>query len=352
MNMQFFVKYFIWFLFLFVSIACNRKENKVKNIKTNFILDKKKLSLESSENEHFLVKYYTLNYSPNQIIYRSEIYDLDGDGVNEKIKVVVLDENYFKEKNIKGQYLAKLIINEIDYDLVFNRSIDSFYKDSIQVIDVDKRDKLKELLITQFEPGTEEDPSQIHSVFRYFGNKLLTETFIKSEGYGGGGLNFVENKLEVTHKNDPKTIGTYVLSNYFLDNTNMFVGEESGIPAACPYVYLKSGNEFLYKGEIIRNLIGKNSETLQRLDLGYSKNEKIIIRIKEEKKEVSYLNFIAIEINGKVIFPSKNSKNTNLISDDNKYIKLKQGEYIDLEFTVKCNSKIKLIGKGYYVPLP
>lgn len=343
-----FVSLFTILLILFNS--CQNNKNSITKEKKTYVLNEQKLSSESEEAEDYLIKSFSLNYSQKQIIYNSEMNDLDGDGENEKIKVVVFDEDFFKIKDIVGFYKANVIINGIPQNIILNWSNSSYYKITFKIIDIDKNDNLKELLVSQYEPE-EEDPSQLHSVFRYFGNKLVTQTLVKSEGYSGGGLNFVENKLEVTHKNYPKTIGTYVLSNYFLNNTNMFVSEESEIPAACPYVYLKCENEFLYKGEIIRNLIGKNSESLQSLDLGYSKNEKIIIRIKEEKKEVSYLNFIAIEIDGKVILPLKNSKNTNLLFDDNKYIKLKKGDYIDIEFKGSKNSKINLIGKGYYIPI-
>ena len=137
----------------------------------------------------------------------------------------------------------------------------------------DKNDSLKEFLVSQSEPE-DEDPSKLHSIFRYFGKNLITQTQIRSEGYNGGNLTFLEDKFEVTHKNNPETIGTYNLSKFFIKQTKLFVGRESEMVSACPFVYLKAGDDYVFKGEIIRNLIGKAAESEQTLELGTADSEK------------------------------------------------------------------------------
>lgn len=350
MNLKGFISFLILILVLFYS--CQNNKNKVE-----YVVNNEQLGLEYETNEDYLTKNYIINHSQNEIIFSSDQYDLDGDGENDKIKVVVTDKDFYEKKEngeygigVKGEYYAQIFVNDISKETIFFWSHNSDYETEFKIVDINKTDTLKELLITYYEPA-DEDPSKIHSIFRYFGNKLLTETKFNSEGYSGGKLEIIDNKIIINHKTNPETIGTYTLSNYFFKNTDMFIGEETLFQAACPYVYLKVGHDFIYKGEIIRNLIGKNSENLQKLELGHSKDEKIIVRITEEKKETSYLNFIALECNGEIITPIKNSKNLNVLIDDDKYLILKKGEYVDFEFKIPKNSKNYLVGKGYYIPI-
>lgn len=333
-------------ILLILSVLSSCKNDISEN---KYIYNEQDLISESNFSDDYLDKTYVKNYNQNQIIWQTDIEDLDGDGQKEKIKVVVLDENYFKNSGIKGHFYGKVIINDISKDIYFNWSNHSHFNETFQIVDIDKNDNRKEFLISQFEQE-DEDPFQIHYIYRFFGRNLLTQTYIKSEGYSGGKIRFLENEFEVTHKNNPQTIGTYKLSNFFIKRINLYVGEESQILVACPFVYLKSGNEYIYKGEIIRNLIGKSAESTQTLELGTTDSEKIIIRIKEEKEEVSYINYIAVKSNGKIIKPLILRSNRNLIVDDNNYYILKKGEFIDLEFIVEKKSKIILIGKGYYLP--
>lgn len=334
---------FIYFLLLVSSCKNDVSES-------NFIYNTQELISELNFSDDYLGKTYVKDYNQNQIIWQTDVEDLDGDGQNDKIKVVVLDENYFKNSGIKGLFYGKVIINDLSKDIYFNWSNHSHFNETFQIVDIDKKDNRKEFLISQFEQE-DEDPSKIHYIYRFFGKNLLTQTHIKSEGYSGGNIRFHANDFEVTHKNNPQTIGTYELSKFFIKKTNLYVGKESEIIAACPFVYLKNGDDFHYKGEIIRNLIGKSAESIQTLELGTANSEKIIIRIKEEKKEISYLNQISVKYDRKIVKPLIKKNNNDLIFDDNKYYRLRRGEYIDLEFKVAKNSKITLIGKGYYIPL-
>jgi hypothetical protein len=332
-------------LILFVLSSC---KNDISE--NNYIYNEQDLINELNFSDEYLSKSYVKDYNKNQIIWQTDVEDLDGDGQKEKIKVVVLDENYFKNSGIKGLFYGKVIINDISKDIYFNWSYHSHFNETFQIVDFDKNDNRKEFLISQFEQE-DEDPSKIHYIYRFFGRNLLTQTYIKSDGYSGGNIRFHENDFEVTHKNNPQTIGTYKLSKFFIKKTNLYVGKESEIIAACPYVYLKTREAYIFKGEIIRNLIGKSAESIQTLELGTANSEKIIVRIKEEKEEISYLNQITVKSDNKIISPLILGNNSDLKFDDKKYYQLKKGEFIDLEFKVAKNSKITLIGKGYYIPL-
>lgn len=337
--------------FIIVTISSCKKEIA----ESDFQYDEHELLKERDETSEFLIKKFRKGVDSSQIIWQSNSEDLNGDGINEKIKIVVLDENFFQKKENDeesyGAYLARVFINDLSEDIILNRSIsnDSDYKVTFKIIDIDESDSFKELLVTQYEKEIE-DPSAIHLIYRYFGRNLFTQTQITSSGYSGGVINFHDKEFEVIHNRNPETIGKYRLNKFFVENIEMSVGKESEIMAACPFVYVKKGNTFVYKGEIIRNLIGENSEATQSLDLGTSESEELIIRIKEEKKETSYINYIAIQCNDKIVLPIKTKNNKELLLDDNSYLTLKKGNYIDLVFNVTKNSKITLIGKGYYIP--
>jgi len=331
-------------MILLVFFSC---KNDV--LESDFIYDEQDLMSEENLFDDYLGKTHIKAYTKNQVVWQSDVDDLDGDGQTDHIKVVVLDEAFFKASGNKGSYYGKVFINDLSKDIYFNWSNDSHFKETFQIVDIDKNDNRKEFLISQYEQE-EEDPSKMHYIYRFFGRNLLTQSYIKSEGYSGGNIRFHENDFEVTHKNNPQTIGTYSLSKFFIRKTNLYVGEESEMLAACPFVYLKSGDDYIYKGEIIRNLIGKSAESLQTLELGTAHSEKIVVRIKEEKDEISYLNQISVISDGKMIKPKRLGNNSDLLVDDANYYALKKGEYVDLEFKVAKNSKITLIGKGYYIP--
>lgn len=332
-------------LLLLVLSSC---KNEISE--NNYTYNEQDLISELDFSDDYIGKSYVKDYNQNQIIWQTDVEDLDGDGQKEKIKVVVLDENYFKNSGIKGLFYGKVIINDISKDIYFNWSNQSHFNETFQIVDIDKNDNRKEFIITQFEQE-DEDPSKIHYIYRFFGRNLLTQTYIKSEGYSGGDIRFHENEFEVTHKNNPQTIGTYKLSKFFIKKMNFYVGKELEMVAACPYVYLKTGEDYVFKGEIIRNLIGKSAESIQTLELGTAKSEKIIVRIKEDKEEISYLNQITVRSDNKIVSPLNIGNISDLVVDDKKYYQLRKGDFIDLEFKVTKNAKITLIGKGYYIPL-
>lgn len=341
------MKKYIALLIFILALFCSCRNN---NSESDFPFNENELLSEQNITDEYLSKTFVKGYNQNQVIWQSDTEDLNGDGQNEKIRVVVTDENYFKKSGEKGLFYGKVMINGSSKDLYFNWSQHSHSSATFQIVDIDKNDSLKEFLVSQSEPE-DEDPSKLHSIFRYFGKNLLTQTQIRSEGYSGGNITFFEKKIEVRHKNNPETIGTYNLSKFFIKQTKLFIGRESEMVAACPYVYLKAGGDYVFKGEIIRNLIGKAAESMQTLEIGIADSEKIIIRIKEEKEEISFVNQIAVKSNGKIINPRIIESNREIIFDDNKYYLLHKGEYIDLEFVVSKNSKITLVGKGYYIPI-
>jgi len=120
------------------------------------------------------------------------------------------------------------------------------------------------------------------------------------------------------------------------------------IDIACPYLYLNYNNKQIFYSEILENQEGilndKISET--SIDSFYIKDNKLNIYIKEEKNEISYIDYIYIKIGDITIKP------INYEFKD-KYTSLRQGEQIELEFNIPSDIKenIVLISKGYYITI-
>ena len=64
------------------------------------------------------------------------------------------------------------------------------------------------------------------------------------------------------------------------------------------------------------------------------------------------INSIYIEKRGKLYFPKILNNDGDLLQkNDDKYLVLKKGEFIDLVYDLDLKSNIKIISKGYYIPI-
>ena len=126
---------------------------------------------------------------------------------------------------------------------------------------------------------------------------------------------------------------------------------------SCPWLYVFDGNKFVKKTEIIKDVVGKeNKQTnLYQLEASSVIDGKLKLKIQEEKDEISYLDKIALKVNG-VYYPallSDGNKHSLLLKEDNEYLTLVKGENIELEFLIPTNIKIESIeleATGYYEP--
>jgi hypothetical protein len=335
-----------------ILIGCAKVEKE-----DDFKYDVNELNRELNSIEKFVQFEEVKGFSQENIIWSQDNLDLNGDDINDVIKVIVEDELFFKpnQEDERGSFRARICINNLQTGYTFNWVKNShFYKEgtTFKVTDIDKSDNLKEFIVTQKEPE-EEDPSTITTVFRYFGNNLLTKSTINSQGYNAGNMTILNNEFTIQHSINPKILGKYSLSKFLIKCTDLEEEPyDTSIMAACPFVYILENNKFIYKGEIIRNLIGKQSELSQKLTLGTLKKGKITIRISEEKNEISYINTINLEINKKLYsIKTKDIINNLIDKSDNKYLILKKGEYIDFEYVLDSDSNVNIVCKGYYDPL-
>lgn len=126
---------------------------------------------------------------------------------------------------------------------------------------------------------------------------------------------------------------------------------------SCPWLYIWNGADFVRKNEVIKDVVGKANEqtTFTTLSPTCIINQKVRIKIQEEKDEISYLNQVVLKVGDKTYLPQTNTKALNqLQASDNLYHQLKKGEMIELEFELEDaignTAKIVLETKGYYEP--
>jgi hypothetical protein len=124
---------------------------------------------------------------------------------------------------------------------------------------------------------------------------------------------------------------------------------------ACPFLSVKTKDNFTDISEIVRNIRGKSMETFDKVEIPaiYCKVDSLIIRIEERKDEVSYINQVTLNIGDLVIYPEWDDISKSVMNDDSNYRVLQQGEFFDLSFKLPENigrEVVQVCAKGYYVP--
>ncbi len=118
--------------------------------------------------------------------------------------------------------------------------------------------------------------------------------------------------------------------------------------AACPFVDVIENGRVRRVGEILRNVRGAAASTLQSLAMpgGVS-----TIRISEEKREVTYLDEIYLELDG--VRTSPRSCDVAMppaycVADGEPFV-MHQGDTLELEFAGHAQAA-ELFARGYYIP--
>jgi hypothetical protein len=123
---------------------------------------------------------------------------------------------------------------------------------------------------------------------------------------------------------------------------------------ACPWLYVFDGEDFERRTEILRDLRGPENEQTETTALGpiTAVDGFITIRIAEEKEEITYLDSLALLIDGETIYAEAQPI---VLTDDGDYLTLSQGESVELRFPVPASfadgDGVSVVANGYYVPL-
>jgi hypothetical protein len=78
-------------------------------------------------------------------------------------------------------------------------------------------------------------------------------------------------------------------------------------------------------------------------------NNSLKIKIDERKDEITFIDYLYLEIEGEFIYPEHSD--LKLLNNDNDYVVLNKGEFVVLNFKIPqhlIDSKIFLKAKGYY----
>lgn len=359
----------IYIFLLIIFTGCIENNEKINDKIIEFSKDINLLKCEfgkSIESSEFL------SYNNFKHIYQID-EDIDGDGNIDEVLVKV-DSSFFNNVFLEELNIpAVLIVNDqfVKFNIKCNAINCGFEENlnynacNVSVVDINNKDSFKEIRI-ELGQLEEDPPSMIY--FARYTNEILTLTRIYSDTngvYGNDQINLKSNNLiEVNYRKNfqmvddvnvrvreySKKIELYSVG--FKMNSIDSSEVKHDIMAACPYVYTFVNNEYQYKGEIIRNIIGKEFEDRQSLEMGSFKKGTYTIRIWEKKDEVSYLNEIQFTADGKLVNYRLDDRKKNLIElDDNKYFIMKKGEFIDITIILENDvNNLNIIAKGYYIP--
>ncbi|WP_417913708.1 hypothetical protein [Candidatus Electronema sp. JM] len=272
---------------------------------------------------------------------------------NEQLRTREEDFAVIEKMNIKKEYLFPLrmlasgekILIPLDIYFKYNKWNKEFISNLLSKNNIpDEINKIKGTEpVSVIEESNRDDIPGIKSIpLRYFKeiiNRKRVDTSVDKEFIYGTSISVeqvaVDGKIYPFRKNDEKSFVLYYSSE---------VG-------SCPYAYTYSPEikQWISEGHI---LYGKSSKRREGWDSIKLKRFTGKVIIKENDPEVSFIDFLRIRVktdDGKeeVLLP----KQSLLRLEDQKYLKMKQGEQIEVEFDgfqEKAGSTFYLESKGYY----
>lgn len=130
-----------------------------------------------------------------------------------------------------------------------------------------------------------------------------------------------------------------------------------GTGLACPFVYVKQDNSYLFVGEIIKNQVSIASDSYDNIEIPFDMitDNSLTIKITEEKDEISFIDHIYLQIGNQILYPETSTTIFDKIKTaDRNYYEIQKGEHFELKFALPANicntDKINLFAKGYYIP--
>ena len=126
--------------------------------------------------------------------------------------------------------------------------------------------------------------------------------------------------------------------------------------AACPYVYVQDRGGERKVGEILRNLRSQELETTQSLQLlDLDGQPELVVRLAEEKDEITWLDATWLEVDGQEIAPlgCQSEPTAKHCTLDQRRHRLARGDALELVFDTRgLSGPAKLWAHGYYIPFP
>jgi len=143
------------------------------------------------------------------------------------------------------------------------------------------------------------------------------------------------------------------------NRVNAIEHKDDGKPKACPYFYLlgDDGATFHRAGELIRDLVGSHSQRLETTHLVRPPvhDGRLTVVIREEKDEVTRLDYVSLHVNGRTIAARAIEPAGGLLARrDGRYLVLEKGAEVRLTFDVTTAGDVThatILAEGYYDPV-
>jgi|GEM_PF-3623334 len=237
------------------------------------------------------------------------------------------------------------------------------------ISDVDRSTPQKEIYLQHYQPWME-DPAR-NSDFMWVYNGKSHQKRVEASYYNAGGLDFSKKGLVAVEDADDCVVSKktwYAISgssmtqqkiDYSKDMSGGFMYEDGsgyGCPA-CPYVYLEYGSKKVFLGEILRDQVGADALQWDSLDIPTT-HTKIRIHLAEEKKEITYLDTLYLQVGDVQLAPiSCETEIESWCEQDSLFLTLHPEESITFDFVLPPDVRIQkgtvsLYAYGYYEPIP
>jgi hypothetical protein len=245
----------------------------------------------------------------------------------------------------------------------------------IAIVDIDRRDVYREVLVTRF--VDDEDPPPIISFWALRERQLRSMLDRNSRGQeivgsalqipGDGTVAFARSQCvrDRDETSGAPGIREHVSYRYVLadgsyprsdlvESVSRTRAPADCIESACPLVRIEASGRAV--GEVLRNLRGAGSEAWQRLRLDSSDVDAdgvLRIEVVELKREVTQLDAIHVVADGRRISAQSCARERTLpmCEDDASRLTLQRGDSLHLEFHVGRVEHLELWARGYYDPL-
>ncbi len=292
--------------------------------------------------------------SPGPTTVRSRVFvDLDGDRQEEQLSLIGPprdEEGFYFPGRSTGLGTSLGLCRRCTLEIE-SRTITTgmpIEGGVVDIVDVDPRNARHELVIVT-RGSDDEDPPLVFRLLWFDGSGTHIETLGSgSLGLAGAGRIVVQHDDCFTETTTRYRLGATLVreSQRTVDNPH---ADEC---AACPYVYVQEGTELVYRGEILRDLRRAELQARQDLALGevsaVARDGVIVVEIREEKVEVTFLDAVQLEVDG-VAYSPRDCAGAHC-SADHVYTQLARGESLRLEFDVDAQGEAQLVADGYYVP--
>jgi hypothetical protein len=242
----------------------------------------------------------------------------------------------------------------------------------IQIVDIDRRDSFREVMVTQF--VDDEDPPPVVSFWTYREGSLRSMLSPRGgpQQMIGTGLNLSGNGVitietsQCVRDADPQhqrnglrertihrlvlTDGTYTHSD-LMDSVTRTRTPADCAQMACPVV--RVGRQERAVGEILRNLRGTSAETWQRLRIDPAdagEDGWLPLALSEEKREITHLDAIHVVADGQVVQAegcASESLRASCVEGGDR-MTLRSGDVVRFRFHVGHPQELVVWARGYY----